>query len=345
MKISNIRSAYLAQDEHRYADSKGIEARFSISQIANKDRKLAGLQHVENAATVGSYVHKMMYEIIMDVQKYLTPDCKTHEWNVIDFEKCLELATDPNIFSTDESKVCARFFGLLMDLNLKKPQAMAEASFMAEFNGITVAGTPDLILRDCENNEMFVIDFKTGKMGGFKKEHHLQVYGYSLFLKPYKASKIHCYTLHPEGTKHLFSEPTWVVGEFEANLNYLLEKDKAKTELQVSQEVILYLESWLEILEDVKTEKAEAQNQIKLLEQQEETLLNGILTEIEKANLTLNDVITSDKLSISLQQNRRHQLPYNPALEPYYDSTISEEYALTFNGKSIKIKRKRKDNE
>lgn len=330
--VNNIRSARLNQEDHTYIDSDGVVAKFSISAIAQKGAVLPGMTHIKAAADVGSHVHAVMHHVIG----------KNTSNGVVCFASCLEMMKS-SVFSEADKEMCSRYFELLLSMNLKNPAVSSEHSLIADFNGVPVGGTADLILND--GNHLYIVDFKTAKMAGFKKEHHLQLYGYSLF-QP-ENSNVKCFVFHLEDKKHLFDSPVpnWVVEEFEDNFNYLLTKDQEKPVKPLAPTQSEHLENLCDALNEVQAAKSELAKALKEAEAKEKELLKNVLACIDDVGLGMDEVVAQGHLTIQKNKTRRHALTYRPELEQYYDCTVTEEYLMTYRDKKFKIKIKGDNNE
>ena len=346
IEITNLRPAILNEEDHTYTDENGVKARFSISQIANRGVSLPEIKHIKDAALTGTHTHKLLHKIIKQTYEELG---KQKYNNCFNFRACFERVR--TLENAEDREVACGFLSHLEALGVGTIESLlAEVPFMVDFNGVPVAGTPDLILYTqgeylSENTGTIVIDFKTAKMGGFKKEHHLQLYGY--YLVRGTRHDLRAYVCHPEGCKLLFEDeaPEWIAEEFEDNFNYLLSMDEPKEVLSINQTHKTYYEQYAQALQDLKAEKAQLNAQVRALEKQENMITDMIYQEIEALGLNESNIVQTDELEIRLQKSRRHALTYKPELEKYYDCSVSEEYVLTFKGKDVKIKRKEVTND
>jgi len=333
IKVTNIRPATLNEETHVYTDANGVAARFSVSTIAQRGELKVRTKTLETAAQFGSSIHALMHKIITK---------NTNASGVACFEDCLKMAQSTAL-SVEESAVCSKYFDLLLCLRLANPVVSSETSLIADMNGKPVGGTADLIIHD--GGTMYIIDFKTAKIEGFKKEYHLQLYGYSLF-QP-SNDNIKCYTFHPEGQKHLFDSPIpqWITQEFEDNLNYLSNKDKPKLNDGLSEGKRKYLSALMESLEVAREERYALNQQVKIIEAREKEIISRMSDTIEELKLNTGDVWTSDDITIEKNTARRHYLSHCPEIEKYYQCSVSEEYHLTLGSKKVKIKVNNKESE
>ena len=334
IEITNIRAARLNEDTHIYGDANGITARFSVSAIAQHGASVPDLKHIRAAAQVGTKIHALLHKIIQG---------SIDKEGGIDFNKCLQRAQS-TVLSPQESQICCHFINMLISFEFKNPRVIPEQSLIADFNGIPVGGTADLIIMD--GKDTYIIDFKTAKMAGFKKEYHLQLYGYSLFHP--EARNFKCYVLHPEGIRPLFANPIpeWIIAEFEDNFNYMLAKEEPKKKVQINPEALECIKSIADAINQHEIAKAHLALQIRDIEKQKKTcidkmeyLMGDIFYAYDNFE-TVDGSIVFEKVKV-----RRHTIAYCPEIERYYDCSVSEEYHLTIDGKKVKIKIKGGENE
>lgn len=334
IQINNIRTARLNEDSHTYSDDNGVTARLSISAIAQRGAVLPDMKHIKDAAKVGTKIHALLHKIIQG---------SIDGEGVIDFNKCLERAQS-TVLDPQDSLICCYYIHTLIGFRLKNPKALSEQSLIADFNGVPVGGTADLIIMDGEDT--YIIDFKTAKMSGFKKEYHLQLYGYSLF-RP-EIGKFKCYVLHPDGIRPLFEDriPEWIIAEFEDNFNYMLTKDQPKQKVKINHGSLDSIKEIARAIDEFDAVKTSLSAQIREIEKQKqacidkmEYLMGDVFTAYDNFETVDGDIVF-DKVKV-----RRHTISYCPEIEKYYDCSISNEYHLTIEGKKVKIKVKGGENE
>lgn len=334
LKVTNVRPATLNAEDHIYTDIDGVKALFSISQIAGKGKTLPEMKHIKNAALTGTYFHELMHKIIRTQEK--------DQDGFFNLKSCLQRVRGLTLLSEEEKYIVTHVLELIIDYtgDNKITRIDTEVSLMADFNGVPVAGTADLII--FEENKLHIMDFKTGKMSGFKSEHHLQLFGYSLFQEIKAGTTV---IIHPEGLKHLFDLPgsPWVAEEFEENFNYLLNKEKEIINIEDSEgrEILEYCT----ILEFIKEKKSSLSTQLKQYEAEEKKLLAILQESLETIGLNEENIAKYQDLEVSMNKSRRHILTYRPDLEKYYDCSVSEEFLLTQGNKKIKVKLRSTDNE
>lgn len=343
IKVTNIRRATLNHADHTYTDANGVQAMFSMSTIANRGAVMPDISIIKEAGAAGTLVHSIMHSIIVRSAQHQDDVVVGGDFIAVDFYKCLELAGDLTIYTKTESETCARLFAILLQFNFKAPMVMPEISLMADFNGIPVSGTADLIVRD--QGHIYILDFKTAKMKGFTKEHHLQLYGYGLLNSVNKNATAH--TIHLEGRKHLFNFPVspWLAEEFEDNLNYLINKDKPKREIVLAERFCEAYNEYAIAIDQLKQERLELAKKGRELDKREKELGSLLADSLDTLGLDDHSIALGDEVSITLEKKRMHRLNYKPELEQYYDCNVSEEYILTCNDINVKIKKNGGENE
>lgn len=335
IEIKNIRPCTLIEEGHIYRDSDGVEAIFSISEIANRGKSIDNNKYTKAASEVGTYIHKLLHNIL----KANAIDDK-----YIDFDQCIDYCKKSSILDETEKVIINKFLRNLQNLEMVRPEFTSERSMMADFNGIPVAGTADLILK--EGGKVYIVDFKTSRFEGFKKEYHMQLWGYFLLGQGafYGIEETRAYLMHIEGTKLAWETPCpgWVSDEFEENFFFLVESNKPKNMIDISKiELNKFLDlsqRLTQIKEMISNINKEAKRLIYDLEAKEKEISEELKVLAKNMMGGANYAYIGENIAIERQKTRRHTIKWHPDIEKYYTSSVEEALMITLNDSKIKLK-------